>query len=132
MCAMDQLALAIARHFDLIGKDEVRAADIYADNAVLEYVQSGERIRGKANIIASRKAYPGRPATFEVHRSFGTAELQTVELTLRFDGADAHPMVAVLEFADGKVTLERIYIAEPWEPATYRAQWVESSTAPSS
>lgn len=130
MCAMDHLALTIARHFALIGKDEVRAADLYADDAVLEYVQSGERIRGKANIIASREAYPGRPATFEVRRSFGTAELQAVELTLRFDGTDPHPMCAILEFADGKVTLERIYIAEPWEPAEYRAEWVEPMADP--
>ena len=33
------LGQAIARHFEAIGKDEVRAADIYDDEAVLEYVQ---------------------------------------------------------------------------------------------
>jgi hypothetical protein len=115
----------IAAHFEAIGKDEVRAAEIYADDAVLEYVQSGERIRGKANIIASRQAYPGRPAAFEVRRSGGSAELQVVELILSFDGDEPHPVVAVLEFRDGQVVLERIYIAEPWEPAAYRAQWVE-------
>ena len=115
----------IADHFRWIGKDEVRAAAIYADDAVLEYVQSGERIRGTANIVASRQAYPGRPARFEVHRSGGTAELQVVELTLHFDGDEPHPVVAVLEFRDGRCVLERIYIAEPWEPAAYRAEWVE-------
>jgi hypothetical protein len=54
-------------------------------------VQSGERIRGKANIIASRQAYPGRPAGFTVHRSAGSAAVQVVELTLWFDGGDPHP-----------------------------------------
>ena len=103
----DTMAHTIARHFEAIGNDEVRAGEIYADDAVLEYVQSGERIRGKANIIASRQAYPGRPAAFELHRSAGTLELQVVELTLRFDGEDPHPVVAILEFRDGKAVRER-------------------------
>jgi hypothetical protein len=115
----------IARHFEAIGKDEVRAGEIYADDAILEYVQSGERIRGKQNIIASRQAYPGRPARFEVHRSAGTAHVQVVELTLWFDGADPHPVAAILDFRDGQVIRERIYIAEPWDAPEYRARWVE-------
>ena len=81
----DTMAQAIARHFEAIGNDERRAGEIYADDAVLEYVQSGERIRGKANIIASRQAYPGRPSALEVHRFAGASDLQVVELTLRFD-----------------------------------------------
>ena len=118
-------AQAIARHFEAIGNDEQLAGEIYADDAVLEYVQSGERIRGKANIIASRQAYPGRPAAFELHRCVGTSDLQVVELTLRFDGDDPHPVVAIIEFRDAKAVRERIYIAEPWDPPAYRARWVE-------
>ncbi len=119
------LAPLIAEHFEAIGKDEVRAARIYADDAVLEYVQSGERIRGKANIIASRQAYPGRPAAFEVRRSGGSDALQVVELTLRFEGDEPHAVVAVLEFEAGRCVLERIYITEPWDAPAYRAPWVE-------
>jgi len=124
----DSLQDMIARHFEAIGKDEGRAGEIYAEDAVLEYVQSGERIRGKANIIASRRAYPGRPAAFEVHRSAGSAEVQVVELTLRYDGGDPHPVVAVLDLRDGQVVRERIYIAETWQPPSYRARWVEPLT----
>lgn len=121
----DTMAETIVCHFEAIGRDEALAGEIYADDAVLEYVQSGERIRGKANIIASRQAYPGRPAAFQFHRSAGTPDLQVVELTLRFDDADPHPVVAILEFRDGKAVRERIYIAEPWDPPAYRARWVE-------
>ena len=77
----EPIATRIAEHFRWIGKDEVRAAQIYADDAVLEYIQSGDRIRGKANIIASRQAYPGRPSRFEVRRSGGSGDLRFVELT---------------------------------------------------
>jgi ketosteroid isomerase-like protein len=121
----EPIADRLAEHFEAIGKDEVRAAAIYADDAVLEYIQSGERIRGKANIIASRQAYPGRPSRFEVRRSGGSGDLRFVELTQHIEGDRPHPVVAVLEFRDGQCVLERIYTAEPWEPAAYRAQWVE-------
>jgi hypothetical protein len=124
----EPLANAIRRHFLAIGRDEDEAGEIYAEDAVLEYVQSGERIRGRANIVASRRAYPGRPAPFEVVRSFGTAETQAVELVMHIAGDEPHPVVAILDLEDGRVRRERIYIADPWEPAAYRAQWLEPAT----
>jgi hypothetical protein len=121
----DDLAAALVRHFELIGADNTAAAEVYADDAVLEYVQSGERIRGRADIIASRDAYPGRPARFEVHRIVGDDAARAAEITMRIEGDDPHPLVAVLDLRDGLVVRERIYIAEPWDPPGYRAQWVE-------
>ena len=120
----------IRDHFTAIGQDEERAAAIYADDAVLEYVQSNERIRGRAAIVATRQAYPGRPAAFEVHRVVGTPDVQTVELTLHITGDEPHPVVAILDLRDGLVVRERIYIAEPWEAPTYRAPWVEPIEPP--
>jgi hypothetical protein len=121
----DDLDAAIARHFELIGQDNARSAELYAPDAVLEYVQSAERIRGRDNIVASRDAYPGRPASYEVHRVLGTGDTRTVEMTLRFDGTDPHPLVAVLDLRDGLIVHERIYIAEPWDAPEYRAPWVD-------
>ena len=121
----DDIREAVETHFAAIGNDEVAAGEIYADDAVLEYVQSRERIRGKANIIASRQAYPGRPAAFSIVRLSGHGDEWTAELILSFDGADPHPVVAVLELRDGWVVREAIYIAEPWEPPAYRARWAE-------
>ena len=47
-----------------------RASEIYADDAVLEWPQGGERVRGRANIVAVRSAYPAR-LDFELHRTIG-------------------------------------------------------------
>ena len=69
--AMDEATARalIQDHFDAYGHhragggpgDEIAAAsEIYADDAVLEFPQGGERVRGKANIIAMRSAYPAR------------------------------------------------------------------------
>ena len=45
---------------------------IYRDDAVLEYPQSGERIRGRRNIQASRFAQPSKKR-FMVRRILGAA-----------------------------------------------------------
>jgi hypothetical protein len=115
----------LRRHYEELGGKPATAADIYAEDAVLEYANTGERLRGRANIAAAHDAYPGRPASFEVRRAVCVDDLAVVEMTLRFAGTDPHPVVAILDLRDDLVIRERRYIAEPDEPAAYRAQWVE-------
>lgn len=103
--------------------DIVRASEIYADDVVLEWPQGGERIRGKANIIAFRSTYPVRQE-FEVHRIIGCHNLWVNEYTIRYDDRPMR-VVGIMEFRDDKVVRERIYFGEPWEPPAWRAQWVE-------
>jgi ketosteroid isomerase-like protein len=108
------------------GDDIVRASEIYADDAVVEFPQGGERVRGKANIIAMRSAYPAR-LTFEMHRTIGRHDLWVNEYVIRYDERPVH-VVGIMEFRDGKVVRERIYFGEPWEPPAWRAHWVEPLT----
>ena len=98
---MDETAARamIKDHFDWASKDEVRASLIYADDAVLEFPQSGERIRGKANIIAFRTAYPAA-VTFEMHRTIGAGDLWVNEYTIRYNGARPHMVVGIMEFRE--------------------------------
>jgi hypothetical protein len=105
------------------GDDIARASEIYADDAVLEWPQGGERIRGKADIVAFRSTYPARQE-FHLHRISGCHDLWVNEYTIRYDD---RPVMAVgiMEFRDGKVIRERIYFGEPWEPPAWRARWVE-------
>src|SRR5918997_1923347 len=103
--------------------DIERASEIYADDAVLEWPQGGERIRGRANITAFRSAYPARQE-FELHRIIGCDDLWVNEYTIRYDDRPVR-VVGIMEFRDGKVVRERIYFGEPWEPPAWRAQWVE-------
>jgi hypothetical protein len=117
--------LAVIRaHYEWTGRDEVRASELYADHAVVEFPQSGERIRGKANIIAFRSAYPAR-VTIEMHRTIGRGDLWVNECTIRYDGERPHKGVGIMEFRAGKVFRERIYVGEPWDPPAWRAQWLE-------
>jgi hypothetical protein len=97
--------------------------DIYREDAVLEYPQSGERIRGRRNIQASRAAQPNAKR-FTVTRIVGAGGLWVTEFILSYDGRPSYT-VSIMEFADGKVARETQYFADPFEPGPSRAQWVE-------
>jgi hypothetical protein len=103
--------------------DIVRASEIYADDAVVEWPQGGERLLGKANIIAMRSTYPTRQQ-FELHRTTGCHDLWVNEYTIRYDDQTVM-VVGIMEFRDDKVVRERIYFGDPWDPPAWRAQWVE-------
>ena len=96
---------------------------IYREDAVLEYPQSGERIRGRRNIEASRFAQPSKKR-FTVQRILGTADLWVTEFVLTYDGKPSYA-VSIMEFKGGKVTRETQYFGDAFEPGPSRAQWVE-------
>ena len=90
---------------------------------MLEYPQSGERIRGRDRIQASRAAQPNTKH-FEVRRIIGAGGLWITELVMTYDGAPFYT-VSIMELADGKVARETQYFAGPFEPGPSRARWVE-------
>jgi hypothetical protein len=97
--------------------------EIYRDDAVLEYPQSGERIRSRRNIQASRVAQPSSKR-FKVRRIVGAGNLWVTEFILVYDGRPSYT-VSVMEFQDGKVARETQYFADPFEPGPSRAHLVE-------
>jgi hypothetical protein len=123
---MDEIGIreALDRHWAASDANEFETEhDIYRDNAMLEYPQSGERIRGRRNIQASRAAQPNRKR-FTVRRIVGAGNLWVTEFILAYDGRPSYT-VSVMEFVDGKVARETQYFADPFEPGPSRAQWVE-------
>jgi SnoaL-like protein len=123
---------AIRAHFDASdvgaaggapGDQVVRASEIYANDAVVEWPQGGERLRGKAAIIGFRSTYPARQR-FELHRTTGCHDLWVNEYTIHYEDRPVM-VVGIMEFRDGRVVRERIYFGDPWEPPSWRAAWVE-------
>jgi ketosteroid isomerase-like protein len=96
---------------------------IYREDAVLEYPQSGERIRGRHNIQASRTAQPNSKR-FTVRRILGAADLWITEFTLTYDGQPSY-VVSIMELKDGQVACETQYFSDAFAPGPSRAQWVE-------
>src|ERR1700719_307387 len=115
---------ALDRHWAASDANDFEADhEIYHDDAVLEYPQSGERIRGRRNIQASRFAQPNKKR-FVVRRVLGAADLWVSEFILTYDGLPSYT-VSIMEFRDGKVARETQYFGDPFEPGPSRAQWVE-------
>jgi SnoaL-like protein len=119
-----QIRQALDRHWAASDKSDFDVEhDIYRDDAVLEYPQSGERIRGRRNIQASRSAQPNAKR-FTVRRITGRGDLWVTEFILAYDGQPSYA-VSIMEFLDGKVARETQYFGDPFEPGPSRAQWVE-------
>jgi len=96
---------------------------IYHDDAVLEYPQSNERIRGREKIQASRAAQPDHKR-FTVRRMLGGNGLWITELVLAYGDRPFH-VVSIMEFGGSKVVRETQYFGEPFAPGASRARWVE-------
>ena len=114
----------IGDHFAAAGKDETAAAEIFADDAVIEWPQSGERIRGKRRIVALHEAAPVS-IDIEVRRTIGCDDLWITESTIRYDGTQPTKAVFIMEFRDGKVVRETDYFGDPFDPPEYRSAFVE-------
>ena len=115
---------ALDRHWAASDANDFGAEhQIYREDAVLEYPQSGERIRGRRNIQASRFAQPNRKS-FTVRRILGGADLWVTEFVLTYDGRPSYT-VSIMEFRDGKVARETQYFSDAFEPGPSRAQWIE-------
>lgn len=116
------LLLALRRHWDYEGKDYDISHEIYHDDAVLEFPQSGERFEGVQNFKTWRKQYPAA-LKFHTRRITHREDLVVVENLISYDGKPWTFTVNLLEFRGDKVAHERIYIMDGWEAAEWRAPW---------
>lgn len=120
----DEARAALQRHWSASDADDFAAEhQIYADDAVLEYPQSRERIRGRQGIQASRMAQPNRKR-FAVRRILGGGDLWISEVVLTYDDSPVH-VVSIMEFDGDRVVRETQYFGDPFEAGASRAQWVE-------
>ena len=116
--------LALERHWNASDASDFTVEhEIYREDAVLDYPQSGERIRGRRNIQESRTVQPNKKR-FTVRRIIGGGDLWVSEFVLSYDGVPSW-VVSIMEFRDGKVARETQYFADRFEPAPSRAHLVE-------
>jgi ketosteroid isomerase-like protein len=121
----DQIRDALNEHWAASASGDLEAEhDIYSDDAVCEYPQSGERVIGRANLQALRGHHPGKPSGFNVRRILGNGDLWITEYTIIYQGRPAFT-VSLMEFRDGKVVHETQYFADPFEAPDWRSQWVQ-------
>ena len=118
------MRLALERHWNASDANDFDTEhEIYREDAVLEYPQSGERIRGRRNIQESRFVQPNKKR-FTVSRMIGSGDLWITEFVLSYDGVPSYA-VSIMEFREGLVARETQYFADPFDPAPSRAHLVE-------
>ncbi|QOZ37338.1 nuclear transport factor 2 family protein [Bradyrhizobium sp. CCBAU 53421] len=116
--------IALQRHWEASdASDFEREHEIYRDDAVLDYPQSGERIRGRRNIQESRTVQPNKKR-FTIRRMIGGGDLWITEYILTYDEKPSC-VVSIMEFRDGLVAHETQYFADRFEPSASRAHIVE-------
>ncbi len=96
---------------------------IYANDAILDYPQSGERFRGRSTIEAQRGGNPAE-RHFRVLRIRGAGDLWVSECVITYDGAPTYS-VSLMELAGDLVTQETQYFADPFQAPASRAALAE-------
>ena len=101
------------------------AGEFLHDDYVLEWPQSGERIRGRANFVAVNEHYPAHGHwEFTVHRIIAEDDevISDVGVT---DGVITGRAITFSTVHAGKILHQTEFWPDPFEPPAWRARWVE-------
>ncbi|HUA44433.1 MAG TPA: nuclear transport factor 2 family protein [Solirubrobacteraceae bacterium] len=114
----------IQQHWDASESGDIDTEHaIYAEDAILDYPQSGERFRGRSKIKDQRGGHPAE-RHFTVRRILGGGGVWVSECVITYDGVPTCS-VSVMEISDGLVTHETQFFADPFEAAPSRAALAE-------
>jgi hypothetical protein len=105
---------------------EPEASEVYTDDALLEFPQSGERFRGKQSFTTWRAEYPVE-TYFEVRSLRGEGDMWIAEGQVGYVGGDPMPFVDILHFRGDRIDRETIYMGGAFPPAAARAPYAEQS-----
>jgi hypothetical protein len=112
----------LVQHFQYAASDPDLAHEMYHDDAVLEFPQSGERFLGVENFREWRSTNPAS-TSFEIREIRGRDDLWVAEGLISYDQGPWNFGVSILEFRGDKIARESIYVTEGWEPPERRAPW---------
>jgi ketosteroid isomerase-like protein len=111
------IATLNAKHVD--GMDE-----LFHDDAVMEWPQSGERIVGAENRRGVYHAFPALP-TITPRQMTGDDDLVVAEASLDYGDGAVFQTVFIFELRDGKIAKETAYWSQPFPAPDWRSEWVE-------
>lgn len=105
--------------------DFASVAAVLADEFVLEWPQSRERIRGAERFARMNSEYPAQGAwRFTVHRVVGNDTEAVSEITVT-DGAQTARAISFFTVIEGKITRLVEYWPAPYPAPAHRAHLVE-------
>jgi ketosteroid isomerase-like protein len=126
-------------------KDHDALAALVTDDFVDEMPQSGERVRGRANLLAYTGSYPGGVGTvdptstrlvgsedrwvltpmFAPLRIEGSGDVYTYVGTITYSNGETWQMIQIVELRQGKIYKTTSWYAPSFEAPEWRAPFVE-------
>jgi len=117
--------------------------ELLHDDVIVDFPQSGERIRGRANRRATMEDYPGgriqqslgrvvggedrwiaSPA-YRVVRVAGQGDELAVVGTVRYPNGDVWHTFELISLRDGRIAHVTAYFGAPFDPPAWRSPYVE-------
>jgi len=105
--------------------DFYASAGLLHDDYILEWPQSGERIRGRDDFAAINTNYPaGGKWRFTIHQIVSEADVVVSDVTAT-DGKMIGRVITFSTIRDGKIWKQVEFWPDPFEAPAWRAQWIE-------
>jgi len=98
-----------------------------ADDAIVDWPQSGEQLVGRQSCLNVYRNYPGGSPRYELQRITGGPDFFTVEARGDYGGETVY-MTSIVEFRDGKIARQTDYFANAFEAPAWRSQWVQRTS----
>jgi len=102
--------------------------ELFHEDAVMDWPQSGEQVVGGDNRRGVYGAFPQLP-TITPRRLLAAGDLVVAEASLDY-GGPRYDTVFIFELRDGRIARETAYWAEPFEAPEWRSAWVTREDAP--
>jgi hypothetical protein len=106
-----------------------RIPDLASEDLVQEWPQSGERIRGRANVMAVNEHYEGATGAspkLTLRRLSKPGQTWVAEGTIDYGDGVPVSVVSILEAGpDGMIVRQTDYFANPFDAPEWRRPWVE-------
>jgi limonene-1,2-epoxide hydrolase len=116
----------IERFWETMQTNDFKAVgELLHDDYTLEWPQSRERIRGRANFVAVNENYPAHGRwKFTIHRIIaeGNEVVSDVDVT---DGVIVARVITFSTIQERKVLHQTEFWPDTFEPAKWRAQWIK-------
>ena len=104
--------------------DLAALTELVDDQMVMEWPQSGERFRGRDNVLAAMSAVEVKPQFAGSPRLVGSGQLWVLMVPLRY-GDDVLQYVAIVELESGRIRRATGYWGAPFPAQAARAAFVD-------
>ena len=122
----DETRDVVERYWQTMNTNDFRAVgELLDDDFMLDYPQSGERIRGRERNALVNERYPSPgPWSFQVERILADGDCAVTDVQVRGAEVEAR-VISFFELRDGRILRLTEYWPEPFTGPEWRAPWAE-------